>query len=89
MISRENKPKLIDIYPYIFNLTNLTLTFNTDCQHLNNNAKPDFSELELITIKLFAGYKKWHFQINEIRSFKKDYFLDWFLKLPTNQNSNY
>ena len=79
MISREKELKLIAIYLYICDLYNSTLKF--ECQRFSNNAKPDFTDQELMTIYLFVGYEQRYFQINEIHSFTKDYLLDWFPKL--------
>ena len=85
MISREKEHKLIAIY--ICDLYDSTLKF--ECQRFSNNAKPDFTDQELMTIYLFAGYEQRYFQVNEIHSFTKDYLLDWFPKLPSYQTFSY
>ena len=64
MISREKELKLVAIYLYICDLYNSTLKF--ECQRFSNNAKPDFTDQELMTIYLFVGYEQRYFQINEI-----------------------
>ncbi len=87
MISREKEHKLIAIYLYICDLYDSALKF--ECQRFSNNAKPDFTDQELMTIYLFAGYEQRYFQINEIHSFTKDYLLDWFPKLPSYQTFSY
>ena len=87
MISREKELRLIAIYLYICDLYDSTLKF--ECQRFSNNAKPDFTDQELMTIYLFAGYEQRYFQVNEIHSFTKDYLLDWFPKLPSYQTFSY
>jgi len=87
MISREKELKLIAICLYICDLYDSTLKF--ECQRFSNNAKPDFTDQELMTIYLFAGYEQRYFQLKEIHSFTKDYLLDWFPKLPSYQTFSY
>jgi len=87
MISREKELKLIAIYLYICDLYDSTL--NHECQRFSNNAKPEFTDQELMTIYLFAGYEQRYFQIKEIHSFTKDYLLNWFPKLPSYQTFSY
>lgn len=74
MISRENELKWIDIYSYIFNLPDFKLTLNIDCKYLNNNAKPDSTVRELMTIKLFAGYKKCFFRLTKFAHLRSTVF---------------
>lgn len=58
-------------------------------QRHSNNSKPEFTDQEIMTIYLFAGYEQRYFQINEIYSFTKDYLLSWFPKLPSYQTFSY
>ncbi len=87
MISNEKEQKLIAIYFYICDLYDKELCFL--CQRNSNNFKPEFTDQELMTIYLFAGYEQRYFQIKEIHSFTKDYLLDWFPKLPSYQTFSY
>ena len=87
MISREKEYKLIAIYLYICDLYESALKY--DCQRFSNNTKPEFTDQELMTIYLFAGYEQRYFQIKEIHSFAKDYLFEWFPKLPSYQTFSY
>lgn len=87
MISREKEQRLISIYLFICDLYEKELQF--DCQRFSNNSKPEFTDQEIITIYLFAGYEQRYFLINDIHSFTKDYLLSWFPKLPSYQTFNY
>jgi hypothetical protein len=87
MISREKEHKLTLIYFYICDLYEKELQIN--CQRFSNNSKPEFTDQEIMTIYLFAGYEQRYFQINEIYSFTKDYLLSWFPKLPSYQTFSY
>ncbi|MDD3078078.1 MAG: transposase, partial [Paludibacter sp.] len=64
MISNEKEQKLIAIYFYICDLYDKELCFL--CQRNSNNFRPEFTDQELMTIYLFAGYEQRYFQINEI-----------------------
>jgi hypothetical protein len=87
MIPREKEQKLISIYFYICDLYEKELKIN--CQRFSNNSKPEFTDQEIMTIYLFAGYEQRYFQVNEIYSFTKDYLLSWFPKLPSYQTFSY
>lgn len=80
MISREKELKLISIYFFMCDLydTNLSHT----CQRFSNNANPEFTNQEIMTIYLFAGFEQQYFSVKHIHAFAKDYLGDWFPKLP-------
>ena len=74
--------QLIQIYLFVCHLYD---TSSETCfQRLSNNAKPDFTDQELITIWLFAHLNA-KFQKKQMRSFITDYWLAWFPNLPAYQ----
>ena len=80
MIPKEKEQKLISIYFFVCDLYEKEL-FET-CQRFSNNASPEFTDQEIMTIYLFTGTQQRYFIIKEIYSFARDYLADWFPKLP-------
>jgi len=58
-----------------------------DCQRLSNNFRPEFSDEECITIVLW-GIAERKFEAKACYDFIKDYWAEWFPKLPAYQNFN-
>ncbi len=56
--------------------------FFETCQRFSNNANPEFTDQEIMTIYLFTGWEQRYFSMKEIHSFAKEYLFDWFPKLP-------
>jgi len=73
--------KLIDIYLTISDLYDNELTHF--CQRFSNNKSYEFTDIELITIYLFAMIQEERFSIKQIYNFSKRYLLSWFPKLPS------
>ncbi len=53
------------------------------CQRYSNNANPEFTDQEVLTIYLFAMHKDQRFKVKHIYNFANDYMLSWFPKLPS------
>jgi hypothetical protein len=87
MIPSEKELKLIKIYMYICDLYDKELKYC--CKRYSNNAKPDFTDQEILTIYLFAGHCQKYFQIRDIHTFAKEYLREWFPGLPSYQTFNY
>jgi hypothetical protein len=87
MISNEKAFKLIFIYLYINDIYNCKLKYS--CQRHSNNANPPFTDVEILTIYLFAVSQEACRDVKEIYNFTKDYLLSWFPKLPSYQAFNY
>ena len=80
MIPKEKEQKLISIYFFVCDLYEKELF--ESCQRFSNNASPEFTDQEIMTIYLFTGTQQRYFIIKEIYSFARDYLADWFPKLP-------
>jgi hypothetical protein len=59
------------------------------CQRYSNNSNPAFTDQEIMTIYLFAGYCQKYFLIKDIHTFAKEYLSSWFPRLPSYQTFNY
>ena len=86
MIPKEKALKMIAIYMYISDLYEKELKYH--CQRFSNNAKPVFTDVEILTIYLFVVSEQRGMSVKEIYSFTKDYWLSWFPKLPSYQAFN-
>lgn len=86
MIPKKKELKLIRIYMYICDLHDSELKYY--CQRHSNNNTPLFTDQEIITIYLFAGYCQKYFEIKDIHSFAKEYLSSWFPLLPSYQTFN-
>lgn len=73
--------KLIDIYLKISDLYNKELKFH--CQRFTNNNSPKFTDVEIITIYLFAMIENERFTISQIYKFALEYLHSWFPELPS------
>lgn len=73
--------KLIAIYLKISDLYDSELKFH--CQRFTNNDSPKFTDVEIITIYLFAMIENERFTISQIYKFASEYLLSWFPKLPS------
>ncbi len=80
MIPKEKEQKLISIYFFVCDLYEKELF--ESCQRFSNNASPEFTDQEIMTIYLFTGAQQRYFSIKEIHSFARDFLADWFPKLP-------
>lgn len=58
------------------------------CQRYSNNKAPAFTDQEIMTIYLFAGYCQKYFLVKDIHSFAKEYLSSWFPLLPSYQTFN-
>ena len=87
MITREKELKLIVMYLYICELYDNELKYY--CQRYSNNSNPAFTDQEIMTIYLFAGYCQKYFLIKDIHTFANEYLLSWFPLLPSYQTFNH
>ena len=86
MISKDKASRLVYIYLYISYLYDKELKLH--CQRFSNNAKPKFTDIEILTTYLFVVSEQRYTQVKEVYNFIKDYWLDWFPDLPTYQAYN-
>jgi hypothetical protein len=86
MIPKKKELKLIRIYMYICDLYDSDLKYY--CQRYSNNCNPAFTDQEIMTIYLFAGYCQKYFQIKDIHTFASEYLSSRFPKLPSYQTFN-
>lgn len=86
MIPKKKELKLIRIYMYICDLYDSELKYY--CQRYSNNNAPYFTDQEIMTIYLFAGYCQKCFMVKDIHSFAKEYLFSWFPSLPSYQTFN-
>ena len=74
--------QLIHIYLFVCQIYD---TCSKTCfQRASNNKQPDFTDQELLIIWLFAHFND-KFQKKQMHKFIKDYWFDWFPRLPTYQ----
>jgi len=73
--------RLIDIYLTISDLYEIELKYF--CQRFSNNNKPEFTDIELITIYIFAMTEHERFTKKQIYKFTSDFLRSWFPKLPS------
>jgi hypothetical protein len=77
---------LIQIYLFVCQIYD---TCSDSCfQRISNNCQPDFTDQELITIWLFAHLND-RFRKNQMHAFIKNYWSDWFPRLPSYQSFVY
>jgi len=86
MIPNDKKSKLVSIYQYVSDLHDSEWKYV--CQRYSNNAKPEFTDQEIMTIYLFTTSQQRYYTIKEIYTFAKEYLLSWFPKLPSYQQFN-
>lgn len=73
--------KLISIYLKISDLYDNELKFH--CQRFTNNNSPKFTDVEIITIYLFAMIENERFTVSQIYKFALEYLHSWFPELPS------
>ncbi len=73
--------KLVSIFLTISDLYDADLKYY--CQRFTNNNSPEFTDIELITIYLFAMIENERFTILQIYKFTSEYLISWFPKLPS------
>jgi hypothetical protein len=78
--------KLIKIYFYVCDKFESTLKW--ECQRMSNNARPDLTDQELITIYLFCIHCYGITQMKVMHRFAKDHLTDWFPNLGSYQAFN-
>lgn len=77
--------QLIELYCTVCHHYNSTLA--AEAQRLSNNFRPEFTDEECITTYLF-GIAEGKFGVQETYNFIKEYWPDWFPKMPSYQNYN-
>jgi hypothetical protein len=83
MIPKEKTFKLVSIYLYISDLYKKDIQYL--CERHSNNAKPKFTDIEVLTIYIFVASGQHYRLIKEIYTFTKDFLLSRFPKLPSCQ----
>ncbi len=78
--------QLIHIYLFVCHIYDSCK--NTCFQRLSNNSKPDFTDEELLTIWFFA-HLNGCFEKKQMHVFIKNYWSDWFPRLPAYQTFVY
>ena len=81
MISQTNATKLIKIYDYVCEKYEKTLQY--EVERFSNNSLPEFTDQEVMTIYLFSVCWEKRFKIKDMYDFTKNYWYDWFPKLPS------
>jgi hypothetical protein len=77
------KDKLIAIYMYISELYESELQYA--CQRFSNNASPEFTDAELMTIYLYVLSEQEYVKLKQIHRFTLEYLISWFPNLPSYQ----
>lgn len=78
--------KLIALYYYICRCYDTELRWH--CQRFSNNAQPDFTDEELLTIYIFCVTEEEKFKVKSIYNHACKYLRDWFPALPSYQAFN-
>ncbi len=86
-MTSEKQNKLIEIYLYVCEKYQKTLQYH--CMRMSPNNKPRFSDEEILTIYLFCGAIEQRFTIKAMHTFIKEYYADYFPRLPSYQTFNY
>jgi Transposase DDE domain len=73
--------KLIALYCYLCECYDKTLRWQI--QRFSNNGEPEFTDVEVLTIYLFAIMEEDKRQISQIHRFASKYLRSWFPLLPT------
>lgn len=81
MIDQATQSKLIKIYYFVCDLFEKDLQFQ--CLRYSNNNLPEFTDQEIISIYLFCVHCEGRFTVKKIHNFIRDYYADWFPKLPS------
>lgn len=75
--------KLISLYSYVEEKYETELKYH--CQRFSNNSKPVFSDVETLTLYLFAVSEENQCLLRHIHNFGKRHLKSWFPKLPSYQ----
>lgn len=81
MIPKVKELKLISIYLYISDIYERELKHS--CQRFSNNAQPEFTDQEIMTIYLYVMNIEKRFKINQIHEYASDHLRSWFPLLPS------
>lgn len=81
MIPKVKELKLISMYLYISDIYNIDLRFS--CLRFSNNAKPEFTDEEAMTIYLYCMSIEQRFKVKQIYEFANDHLRSWFPLLPS------
>jgi hypothetical protein len=81
MISQVKADKLIKIYFHVCENFENGLKFS--CMRFSNNAEPEFTDQEAMTIYLFCVNQEQRMKIKHIHAFAYEHLLSWFPKLPS------
>ena len=58
------------------------------CERFSNNKKPEFTDVELLSVYCYVMMDERRFKLKEIHRFAEKYLLSWFPKLPSYQAFN-
>ena len=86
MIPEAKAIKLIEIYCFIEEVYERDLQYC--CQRFSNNSRPKLSDVEIMTIYLFAVHEEQRFKVKQIHGFANDYLREWFPELGSYQAFN-
>lgn len=81
-----NSLKLIALYCYICDHYDRELRWY--CQRMSPNTSPRFSDVECLTVYLYAVLEEEKYQIKSIHRYAQRYLLSWFPTLPSYQAFN-
>jgi hypothetical protein len=87
MISQVKADKLVKIYFHVCEKFENELKFS--CMRFSNNAEPEFTDQETMTIYMFCINLEQRMKIKQIHAFADDYLRSWFPKLPSYAAFNY
>lgn len=73
--------KLIALYCYLCECYDTTLRWQV--QRFSNNSDPNFTDVEVLTIYLFAIIEEDKRKVKQIHRYASKYLLSWFPRLPT------
>ena len=78
MIIEAKAIKLIEIYMYVCEKYDSDLRYY--CERFSNNASPELSDQEIMTIYLFAIIEEQKFKVKQIHRYANEYLRSWFPK---------
>ena len=81
MTIKDNKLKLIAMYLHISNMYDDVLKHS--CERFSNNNKPEFTDVEVMTVYLFVMTDMQLFKVKQIHKYAKAHLLSWFPQLPS------
>lgn len=83
MITKDKDDKLVKIYFFICKMFNEELKYY--CERFSNNARPEFSDEEIMTIYLYVMQYENQVKVKHIHRFAEEYLKSWFPKLGSYQ----